>query len=64
MSGTVTVTATAADDVGVAGVRFLLDGVALGAEDTTAPYEAVLEHGGAGERQPRADRGRARCGRP
>ena len=40
-----TVTATAADDIGVAGVQFLLDGVALGAEDTTAPYEAVVEHG-------------------
>ena len=40
VSGTVTVTATAADDIGVAGVQFLLDGVALGAEDTTAPYEA------------------------
>ena len=33
-------TATAADDTGVAGVRFLLDGEPLGAEDTTAPYEA------------------------
>ena len=26
--------------MGVIGVQFLLDGVALGAEDTTAPYEA------------------------
>ena len=33
-----TVTATAADNVGVAGVQFLLDGAHLGAEDTTAPY--------------------------
>ena len=40
MSGTVTVAATAADDVAVAGVRFHVDGVALGAEDTTAPFEA------------------------
>jgi hypothetical protein len=39
ISGTVTVSATAADDVGVAGVQFRLDGVNLGAEDTTAPYE-------------------------
>ncbi len=38
VSGTVTVTATASDDVGVAGVQFLLDGNALGAEDTTEPY--------------------------
>jgi hypothetical protein len=27
------------DDVGVAGVQFLLNGAPLGAEDTTAPYE-------------------------
>jgi hypothetical protein len=39
LSGTVTVSAGAADDFGVAGVRFLLDGASLGAEDTTAPYE-------------------------
>jgi len=38
VSGTVPVSATATDDAGVAGVQFLLDGVALGAEDTTAPY--------------------------
>ena len=41
VSGTITVTATAADNVGVAGVQFLLDGVALGAEDTTAPYSVA-----------------------
>ena len=33
-----TVSATAADNVGVAGVQFLLDGAPLAAEDTTAPY--------------------------
>ena len=38
VSGTVTLTATAADNVGVAGVQFLVDSAALGAEDTTAPY--------------------------
>ena len=37
-SGTVTVTANASDNVGVAGVQFAVDGVALGAEDTTSPY--------------------------
>jgi hypothetical protein len=38
-SGTsVTVSADASDDIGVVGVQFLLDGVALGAEDTVAPY--------------------------
>src|SRR5256885_2949986 len=36
--GTVSVTASASDDVGVAGVQFLLDGTNLGAESTTAPY--------------------------
>jgi len=40
VSGTVTVSASAADDIAVTGVRFLVDGVALGAEDTTAPFEA------------------------
>jgi len=38
LGGTVTVTATAGDDVGVAGVRFTVDGQNLGAEDTAAPY--------------------------
>jgi len=32
------VSATAADNVGVVGVQFKLDGVNLGAEDTSAPY--------------------------
>ena len=34
----VTVTAEAADNVGVVGVQFRLDGIDLGAEDTTPPY--------------------------
>lgn len=38
LSGSVTVTANAADNVGVAGVQFLLDGAALGAEVTAAPF--------------------------
>jgi hypothetical protein len=38
VSGTVTISANASDDVGVAGVQFLLDGAPLGAERTTAPY--------------------------
>jgi hypothetical protein len=38
---TVTVSATASDDVGVVGVQFELDGATLGAEDTTAPYSVV-----------------------
>ena len=38
VSGTVTVSATATDNKGVVGVQFLVDGAALGPEDTTAPY--------------------------
>jgi hypothetical protein len=38
VSGAVTVSASASDNVGVVGVQFKLDGVNLGAEDTTSPY--------------------------
>src|SRR5439155_833888 len=38
VSGTTAVSASASDNVGVVGVQFLLDGAALGAEDTTSPY--------------------------
>ncbi|MFA5908367.1 MAG: LamG-like jellyroll fold domain-containing protein [Vicinamibacterales bacterium] len=38
LAGTITVTATAADDTAVGGVQFYLDGAVLGAEDTTSPY--------------------------
>jgi|GEM_PF-1015829 len=38
VSGTITVSANASDNVGVTGVQFLLDGANLGAEDTTSPY--------------------------
>ncbi len=38
VSGVVNVTATASDNVGVAGVQFKLDGANIGAEDTTSPY--------------------------
>ena len=47
VTGTVAVTASASDDVGVVGVRFELDGAALGSEDTTAPYEASWNASGA-----------------
>ena len=40
VQNTVSVTATASDDVAVVGVQFLLDGAPLGAEDTVAPYAA------------------------
>lgn len=38
VTGTINVTATASDNVGVVGVQFLLDGNNLGSEDLTAPY--------------------------
>ncbi len=38
VSGTVSVTASASDNVGVVGVQFFLDGAALGSEVTAAPY--------------------------
>jgi hypothetical protein len=41
--GSVTVSANASDNVGVAGVQFLLDGSALGTEDTTAPYSTTWD---------------------
>jgi hypothetical protein len=37
----ITISATAADDVGVAGVQFLLDGADLGTEDTASPYSII-----------------------
>ena len=47
VSGTaVTVSATASDNVGVAGVQFKLDGANLGAEDTTAPYSSTTATNG------------------
>jgi glucose/arabinose dehydrogenase/PKD repeat protein len=47
VSGTTTVTANAADNVGVAGVQFRLDGASLGAEDTAAPYSMPWDTTGA-----------------
>jgi hypothetical protein len=41
VSGTITVTADASDDVGVAGVQFRYNGSNFGAEDTSAPYTAT-----------------------
>jgi hypothetical protein len=38
VSGAITITANASDNVAVAGVQFRLDGAAIGAEDTTVPY--------------------------
>ncbi len=48
VSGTLTpVSATASDNVGVAGVQFKLDGNNLGAEDTTSPYSIIWDTTGA-----------------
>jgi hypothetical protein len=43
VNGTVTVTATASDSGGIAGVQFKVDGANLGVEDTTAPYSVVWD---------------------
>src|SRR5205823_1419828 len=43
VSGTISVTATAGDNVGVVGVQFKVDGANLGAEDLTAPYSAAWD---------------------
>jgi Big-like domain-containing protein len=43
VSGTITVSAEAFDNVGVVGVQFQLDGTPLGAEDTEAPYAVTWD---------------------
>jgi hypothetical protein len=40
--GNLTVSASASDNVGVAGVTFLMDGVAIGPEDTASPYSTTV----------------------
>jgi hypothetical protein len=47
VSGTITVSATASDDVGVAAVQFLLDGANLGTEDASEPYSVAWDTSGA-----------------
>ena len=44
LSGAAALNADASDNIGVAGVQFKVDGVNLGAEDTSAPVRGVLEH--------------------
>lgn len=41
VGGSVTIAATASDNVGVTGLQFLVDGVTLGPADTTAPFSMV-----------------------
>src|SRR5207253_5771843 len=43
VGGTVRVSASAADNVGVVGVQFKLDGANLGAEVTAAPYAVTWD---------------------
>lgn len=43
VSGTINLTASATDNVGVAGVQFTLDGANIGTEDTTSPYSTSLD---------------------
>jgi Bacterial Ig domain len=43
VSGSITLTATASDPSGIAGVTFLVDGTATGAEITTAPYSMSFD---------------------
>ena len=45
LTGTLTLSATASDNVGVAGVEFQLDGVIVGSEDTSAPYSVTVNSG-------------------
>ena len=43
VSGSVSVTATASDNVGVVGVQFKVDGVNFGTEDTSSPYSRTWD---------------------
>jgi len=42
LTGTLSLEATATDNVGVVGVEFQVDGVIVGTEDTAAPYQASV----------------------
>jgi peptidoglycan/xylan/chitin deacetylase (PgdA/CDA1 family) len=43
VSGSVNLTASASDNVGVVGVKFFVDGNLIGSEDTTSPYQVSLD---------------------
>jgi hypothetical protein len=43
VSGTITVTASASDNVGVVGVQFQVNGLDVGTEDLTSPYTYVFD---------------------
>ena len=61
VGGTVNVSAAASDNVGVAGVQFLLDGNVLGAEDYDFALQRVVGYDDGFERPPYAGRARTRC---
>lgn len=42
LTGTVTLSATATDNVGVTGVEFQVDGMAIGSVDTSAPFQTTI----------------------
>ena len=56
VTGSTTLTATASDASGIAGVQFLLDGSPLGAEDTAAPYELAWNSNSVGNGNTRSRR--------
>lgn len=49
LGGAVTISAGASDSSGIVGVQFVIDGVPLGAEDTSAPYSAVWDTAAVGD---------------
>jgi lysophospholipase L1-like esterase len=51
VQGTFEATASASDDLGLAGVQFFLDGLAVGTEDTSAPYAVAIDSYRFAERQ-------------
>ena len=55
VQNTVTVSANAADNVGVVGVQFKVDGTSVGAEDTDRTVLGLVEHHDGRQRHPRAD---------
>ena len=63
VQNSVTVSVSASDNSASPRVRFLLNGQSLGAEDTAAPYQVLVEYEVRGERQLRAHADGARRGR-
>ena len=43
LAGTLSITATATDNVGVSGVEFQVDGVQIGSTDTSSPYSVTVD---------------------